>query len=113
MKKEKKNYLDYIPKTNKTWGINKNGVVELMVENKGFFNMIAQKVFKKPRFSFIVLDEYGSFVWKNIDGEKSIYEIGQELKDEHEGAGQQLYERLAKFVGILESNEYITFINKG
>ena len=30
-------------------------------------------------FCFIKLDEYGSFVWQQIDGKKSIYEIGKEL----------------------------------
>lgn len=110
--KKNENYLDYIPMVNKKWEINKDGVVELTVENKGVFNTIAQKIFKKPRFSFISLDKYGSFVWQNIDGKKSIYEIGQKLKEEHKEAGQQLYERLAKFIGILESNKYIIFTNK-
>ena len=31
--------------------------------------------FEKPRYSFIKLDEYGSCVWKQIDGKKTIYEI--------------------------------------
>lgn len=110
--KKNENYLDYIPMVNKKWEINKDGVVDLTVENKGVFNTIAQKIFKKPRFSFISLDKYGSFVWQNIDGKKSIYEIGQKLKEEHKEAGQQLYERLAKFIGILESNKYIIFTNK-
>ena len=92
MAKQKKNYLDYIPQVNK------------------MFNRIAQKVFKKPRYSFIKLDEFGSCVWREIDGKKTIYEIGQILKVQHQKAAEQLYERLAKFMGILEHNRYIVFV---
>ena len=82
---------------------------EITVENTGFYNTIAQKIFKKPRYSFIKLDEYGSFVWQQIDGKKSIYEIGKELGNKHKGASDQLYERLSKYFGILERNKYIVF----
>ena len=99
MKKEK-NYLDNIPKINKKWELTEQGEVEITVENKGVFHRIAQKFFKKPRYSFIKLDEYGSCVWQQIDGEKTIYEIGQILKSQHKKAANQLYERLAKFMEI-------------
>ena len=69
-------------------------IVEITVENTGFYNKVAQRLFKKPRYSFIKLDEYGSFVWQQIDGKKSIYEIGKELVNKHKGASDQLYERL-------------------
>ena len=73
--KEKKNYIDNIPKINDMkWDVSEDGIVEITVENTGFYNTIAQKIFKKPRYSFIKLDEYGSFVWQKIDGKKSIYE---------------------------------------
>lgn len=110
MAKQKKNYLDYIPQVNKKWELTKEGMVEITVENTGMFNRIAQKVFKKPRYSFIKLDEFGSCVWQEIDGKKTIYEIGQILKVQHQKAADQLYERLAKFMGILEHNRYIVFV---
>ena len=64
MKKENKNqksqenYLDKVPVIQKKWEVNEKGLVEVTVENTGFFNVIAQKVFKKPRYSFIELDEF-------------------------------------------------------
>ena len=97
---------------NKKWKITKEGMVEITVENKGFFHKIAQKFYKKPRYSFIKLDEFGSCVWRQIDGEKTVYEIGQILKTKHEKAAEQLYERLTKFIGILEHNNYIIFVKK-
>lgn len=109
---KQKNYLDNIPRINKKWELTKEGVVEITVENTGMFNSIAQKVFKKPRYSFIKLDEFGSCVWQEIDGKKTIYEIGQILKSRHQKAADQLYERLAKFIGILEHNKYIVFVKE-
>ena len=108
--KEKKNYIDNIPKINDMkWDVSEDGIVEITVENTGFYNTIAQKIFKKPRYSFIKLDEYGSFVWQKIDGMKSFYEIGKELQAVHEGAATQLYERLSQYFAILERNKYIVF----
>ena len=108
--KEKKNYIDNIPRINDMkWEVLEDGMVEITVENTGFSNKVAQRLFKKPRYSFIKLDEYGSFVWQQIDGKKSIYEIGKELGNKHKGASDQLYERLSKYFGILERNKYIVF----
>ena len=71
--KEKKNYIDNIPKINyMKWDVAEYGIVEITVENTGFYNTIAQKICKKPRYSFIKLDEYGSFVRKKNEGKKSI-----------------------------------------
>ncbi len=108
--KEKKNYIDNIPEINNIdWKVLEDGIVELTIENTGFYNTIAQKLLKKPRYSFIKLDEYGSFVWQNIDGKKSIYEIGKELGENHKEAATQLYERLSRYFSILERNKYVIF----
>ena len=77
------------------------------IENKGIFNKIAQKVFKKPKISYIHLDEFGSFIWLLIDGQMCITDIGV-LVEEHFGEkAYPLYERLAKFFQILESYGFI------
>lgn len=111
--KKNKNYIDNIPKINdKKWELMPDGIVEITIENTGFYNRVAQKIFKRPRYSFIKLDEYGSCVWQQIDGQKTIYEIGQILKESHKGASNQLYERLSTFFCILERNKYIIFVNE-
>lgn len=113
MNRDNKNYIDKIPKNNdKKWEVLEDGIVEITVENTGFYNTLAQKIFRRPRYSFIKLDKYGSCVWQQIDGKKSIYEIGQILKKEHKGASNQLYERLSTYFGILERNKYIIFVNE-
>ncbi len=108
-KENGKNYLDNVPEIRKKWEFLDGGIVEITVENTGAFNWIAQKLFKKPRFSFIKLDEYGSCAWRQIDGKRNIFEIGQILKEEQPKAADQLYERLSKFFGILERNGYVRF----
>ena len=106
---EKAGKLSGLPSINdKKWDC-EDGLVEVTVENTGFYNTIAQKFFRRPRFSFIRLDEYGSCVWQQIDGQKTIYEIGQILKNTHKGAADQLYERLASYFKILEQNGYVVF----
>lgn len=112
MKKQKQsgNFLDKKPsrKDGIDWTTDKDGIVTLEINNKGFFNFLAQKLFKKPKISYIHLDEMGSFVWPLIDGEKDITELGK-MVDEHFGEkAQPLYERLAKYFMILESYGFIT-----
>ena len=111
MKKQKlaSNFLDKIPTRNPDIGytVDEKGVITLEIENKGLFNRIAQKVFKKPKISYIHLDEMGSFVWPIINGEKNITEIGEAV-DEHFGEkAHPLYERLAKYFQILESYGFV------
>ena len=114
MAKQKENYLDYIPKHNErfSWEEKENGIAVIKVPNTGFFNRVAQLVFRRPKFSYISLDEFGSFIWKQIDGVKTVYEIGQAVKAEFGDKAEPLYERLAKFITILRNNAYVVYVNK-
>ncbi|MDO4623680.1 MAG: PqqD family protein [Eubacteriales bacterium] len=114
MAKKKENYLDYIPRHNQLYEtqVNAQGNIEIRMENKGLFNWIAQKLFKRPRYSNIALDEFGSFVWRQMDGQRSIYEIGTAVKTEFGEKAEPLYERLSRFVKILHENHYVVYVNK-
>jgi len=110
-KENNKNYLDRVPIKNDSinWSGDNDGLITLEIENKGVFNRIAQKLFKRPKISYIHLDENGSFVWPLIDGERDVAAIGK-LVDEHFGEkAHPLYERLVKFFQILDSYGFITF----
>ncbi len=113
MKKKKiaGNYLEKIPLHAKhiAWSQAENGKVTLDIENKGLFNRIAQKLFRKPRISHIHLDDIGSFVWPLIDGERSIMDIGEIVERELGERAHPTYERLAKFFQILDSYGFITW----
>lgn len=111
MKKEiiSKNYLEKIPVTAVEFEIDQKELVVLRIENTGIANKIAQKLFKRPRHSFIHLDEFGSFVWKEINGESDIIAIGKAVKEHFGEKAEPLYERLAKYFKTLESYKFITF----
>lgn len=106
-----KNYLEKIPQKPESigWKADEKGIVTLEIENKGWANKIAQKLFKRPKVSYVHLDEMGSFIWPHIDGEKNIIELGQ-LVEEHFGEkANPLYERLARYFQILESYRFVVW----
>lgn len=108
-----KNYLDNIPvRSISDWNCDENGIVTLSIENKGIFNRIAQVLLRKPRISYIHLDEHGSFVWTIIDGERSVAELADDVEAKFGEAAHPLYERLAKYIQILESYGFISFKGK-
>ncbi len=107
-KKTKQNYLEFIPTQKiERFNINDEGIVTLEIENKGVFNKIAQKLFKKPKISYIHLDEMGSFVWPFIDGKRDITEIGVLVKEHFGDKAEPLYERLAQYFKTLEDYGFI------
>ena len=109
--KEEENYLERRPMRQEQvkWFVDEKGFVTLQIENKGFYNRLAQKLFKKPKSSQIHLDEMGSFVWPFLDGEKDIVALG-ELVETHFGEeAEPLYERLAKYFQILDSYSFIAW----
>lgn len=110
-KKKDKNYLDYIPVRNNEydWIVLEDGIVEISVVNKGFFNLIAQKFFKAPKISKIKLDEYGSIVWKAMDDKKDIGYIAEEVRYSFDDEEKVFYSRLIKFFQILKENKFIEY----
>lgn len=105
---ENVNYLDKIPcrKDGIDWE-EKDGIVTLNIENKGVFNKIAQKLFKKPKISHIHLDEFGSFVWSISNGDEDITALGLKVKEKFAEKSEPLYPRLAKFYQILDSYGFL------
>lgn len=111
MKKAKKNenYLERIPnRPDKIkWSADEEGIITLDIENKGLFNRLAQKFFKKPKVSHVHLDKMGSFVWPLMDGEMDIIAIGVLVKEHFGEEAEPLYERLAKYFQILDSYSFV------
>lgn len=112
--KKKENFLDYIPKRNALyqWKINEKKHVEVSVLNRGLFNRIAQICFRRPKISNIELDELGSFIWQEMDGSRSIYEIGAAVKARFGKKSEPLYERLCEYIKTLHNNRFIVYENK-
>lgn len=60
--------------------------------------------FKIPLYKRIKLDEYCSFVFLQIDGKKTVEEIGVNLESVYNEASHPLYERLLMFLNHIEVN---------
>ena len=58
-------------------------------------------MFKKPRVSHIALDAYGSFVWRQMDGKRNIYDISQLVAEEFGKDAEPVIERAVKFMQTL------------
>ena len=68
-----------------------------------------QKFFRKlkariPRYKKIELDEYSSFVFLQIDGQRTVREIGKNLEAKYGEESHPLYERLLVFLNHIEVN---------
>lgn len=118
MKKKQKtineNYLENIPvrADGLKWDTNEKGIVTLYVHNTGFMKKLTQKLFHKPEYTQVHLDENGSFIWPLIDGQKNIIALGEPVKEHFGEKAEPLYPRLAKFFQILESYHFVYFKNK-
>ncbi len=110
MKKNKnaENFLEKVPVRNEglRWSV-ENEVVTIEIDNKGVFNKIAQKLLKKPKISYIHLDEMGSFIWPILDGEMNLIEIGRLVEEGFGEKANPLYERLSQYFKILESYGFV------
>ncbi len=112
MKKKKqiisKNYLELCPIRNEEikWS-EKDEKIVLEIKNKGIANKIAQKLLKKPKISYVDLDEMGSFIWPLMDGKTNIIDLGIKVKEQFGEDAEPLYERLAKYMQILESYNFV------
>ena len=108
------NYLDLIPRRNEAlrWHRDLKDRVILEVENTGVMNTIAQRVINKPRFTKVHLDAQGTFIWPLIDGEKTVADIAALVKEEFGEKAEPLYPRIVKYFQIVESYNFIEFINK-
>ena len=114
MAKKQENYLDYVPviSSRNSWDVKEGGKVTVHMVHKGFYATIAQKFFDRPRVSHIDLDEQGSFVFRQIDGKRTIGEIALIVKEKFPEEDSPLYARLIKYMQILRNNKFIYFQGK-
>jgi glutathionyl-hydroquinone reductase len=110
-KEEMHNFLDLVPKKSSKVKCEQREeeLIRLIVPRDSLVDRIVRKLFFTPDAFKIDLDDIGSFVWRQIDGQKTIYEIGQQLKEEFKEEAEPLYERLVQFMNILKNNKFIEF----
>ncbi len=105
------NYMDYIPKRNNCYEyrLNDRGNVEIIIENRGLMNRLMQFLLKKPRVSYIELEEMGSFIWQEMDGRKSIYELALLEREKFGEKAEPVCVRLSAYMKVLRNCGYIVY----
>ena len=114
MKKKKitdENFLLRIPlrKEGLNWSVDEKGIVTLEIENKGFYNRLFQKLLKKPKITYIHLDETGSFIWPLFSENKDIVALGKDVSEKFGDKAEPLYERLSEYIKRLAGYGFITY----
>lgn len=108
-KRKNENFLEKIPIKNKkiNWYKDEKNLVTLEKKNCGIVNKLAQMILKKPKTSYIHLDELGSFVWLSVDGQENLIEIAKKVKECFGEKADPLYERLTEYIQILYNCGFI------
>ena len=83
------------------------GIVEIDMENRGFFNWIAQKLFKRPRISHISLDKYGTKLWLALDGKATVNDVLLKMKNAFPEESEKMLNRVVHFLATLERTGFI------
>jgi len=97
------NLLELVPERIAQWVEEDGRIVLLKPKVK---SARVRKFMVRPNYR-VKLDDYGSWVWKNIDDARSVEEIGGILRDKYGESIEPLYERLGDFLSILEENGLI------
>jgi len=107
------NLLDCTPvrEPDLKWTEDENGIVTLHRVHTTLTDRLAHAITKKPlRQSHITLEEFGSFLWKNMDGRTTLRGLASLLKKEFGESIEPLYPRLEKYVVTLKNNKLIFWI---
>lgn len=114
MAKKGNNYLHYIPAISgkNTWDTAENGLVTIHMVHRGFYAWVAQRFFHRPRVSHIALDAMGSFIFRHIDGQRTVGQLAELVREEFGQDAEPLYDRLVQYMRILQNNGFIYYVGK-
>ena len=106
-----KDYLFLVPVINNEniWKTDENNIVVITKEKNSIFRKILLRKKTKEKKE-IELDSYGSFVWRKINGEKTISEIIDEIVNEMGGEKETASKRATIFFEMLRVHRLINFI---
>lgn len=91
--------------------VDDNNIVTLLEKQNHKIQSFFRKLrFKIPEYRRTTMDEFGSFVFLQIDGKKTVREIGQALEAQFGEKVHPLYERLLLFLNTMETSFH--FIEK-
>lgn len=80
-----------------------NGIITVLEKQDHCIQRLFRKIgFRIPKYKRTELDKFGSFIVKQVDGEKTVEEIGVLLSDEFGEEANPLYERLLLFLNYID-----------
>ena len=106
-----KNYLRYIPAVSplNTWDAGENGLVTVHMVHRGFWAWIARRFFGCPEVSHITLDAIGSFIFRCMDGTRTVGDLAELVRETFGAEAEPLYSRLVEYLQILRNNKFIYY----
>lgn len=109
-KQQTQNLLDMVPVQTVEWVRKSDNTITLkkLKTRNRLMQFLIQRMGRSLEFK-IHLDDYGSLVWENCDGSKTVHEIGERLKETHGEKIEPVYERLAAFMRILAAQKFIVY----
>lgn len=103
------NLLDVVFKIsdNLEYRIDKTGYVVVVEKQRHKLQEFCRKLkMRIPEERTITMDEFGSFVFQQIDGRKTVRQIGEILEAQYGDRVKPLYERLSLFMEMLEQRSH-------
>ncbi|WP_251862572.1 PqqD family protein [Clostridium sp. Marseille-Q2269] len=107
MQNSKEDVLNIIFKIsdNLEYSVSKDNIVTILEkQDHKIQNFFRKLKFKIPEYKKISLDEYGSYVFLQIDGKNTVRDIGENLETKYGDESHPLYERLLLFLNHIEVN---------
>lgn len=112
-RKVSQNYMDTIllPNPELKWHEREDRMVVIDIEHKGIFHKFAQKYLKKPRFSHVAMDIYGTALWKAMNGKRTVFDIVNYMKEQFPDEEERMLDRTVTFLYTLQKNRFVIVIN--
>ena len=113
--KNNEDVLNIVFKKNENieYEVNEEGIVTILEKQDHKIQRVFRKLkFKIPMYKKVELDKYGSYIFLQIDGVKTVEELGIKLDEKYGEESHPLYERLLLFLNHIDVNSnYIEKIN--
>ncbi len=105
-----KDFLTYKPvHIHKDFKVNDN-IVTLIFYHKSLWSNLVGWLIKKPRVTYLELDDLGSYFWLNCGKDKTMKIIIQEMSEIFHDSYESMETRVSKFGFHLAKNQYIGFL---
>ncbi|MCT8978490.1 PqqD family protein [Clostridium sp. CX1] len=90
---------------NLEYEVDKDNIVTILEkQDHKVQNFFRKLKFRIPEYKKITLDEYGSYVFLQIDGKRTVKDIGENLEAKYGEKAHPLYERLLLFLNHINVN---------